>query len=55
MGLHSLISPQKEAPAKSLQPLPILVPEAGIEPARARGPEDFECENGKLRNLNEIN
>ena len=42
MGLHSPMSPQKKAPAKSLKPPPLLVPEAGIEPARARGPEDFE-------------
>ena len=42
MGLHSAIFPQKKAPARSLKPPPIVVPEAGIEPARARGPEDFE-------------
>jgi hypothetical protein len=55
MGLHSPIFPQKKVPAKLLKPPPIVVPEAGIEPARTRGPEDFECENGKLGNLNEIN
>jgi hypothetical protein len=49
MGLHSPIFPQKKAPAETLKPLPIVVPEAGIEPARARGPEDFESLSGKIQ------
>jgi hypothetical protein len=39
----------------SLDVLMLLVPEVGIEPTRARGPEDFETEKVNLKNFNKIN